>query len=305
MNLSSDLIIETKELSFKFKDQLILDSLNLKVEKGSIYGFLGPNGAGKTTTIRLLLGLLPAKHKTIKLFNEDYWPNNRIEVFSKIGSLIEHPSLYEHLSAWDNLEVTRRVRNIPKERIYEILEMVNLTDASKKLVKNYSVGMKQRLGLALALMPHPDLLILDEPINGLDPAGIIEIRELLLKLNQEQGITIFLSSHLLPEIEKLVTHLGILNKGNLVFQGTIDEFTEINYSKRVIQIETDNMMKAWAILSSNYKVLEKNNILEVPYENKQQIAAIGRQLLTAGLNIYQLNVLSEDLETSFMEITRR
>ncbi|MEJ7780010.1 MAG: ATP-binding cassette domain-containing protein [Daejeonella sp.] len=211
MNLSSNLIIETNKLSFKFKDEFILNNLNLKIEKGSIYGFLGPNGAGKTTTIRLLLGLLPSKNNTIKLFTEDLSSMNSTKVFSKIGSLIEHPSLYEHLSAWDNLEITRRLRNIDKQRMNEVLEMVNLTNASKKLVKNYSLGMKQRLGLALALISKPELLILDEPINGLDPAGIIEIRELLLSLNKEQGITIFLSSHLLPEIEKLVTHLGILN----------------------------------------------------------------------------------------------
>ena len=303
MNLSSKLIIETNELCFKFKDELILNSLSLKVEKGSIYGFLGPNGAGKTTTIRLLLGLLPSNNNTIKLFDGDRSLKNSTEVFSRIGSLIEHPSLYEHLSAVDNLEITRRLRNIEKERINDVLEMVNLTNASKKLVENYSLGMKQRLGLALALMPKPELLILDEPINGLDPAGIIEIRELLIKLNKEQGVTIFLSSHLLPEIEKLVTHLGILNNGNLIFQGTINELTEMN-SKRVIQIETDDNPKAQGILSSSYKVLKKNNALEIHFENKQQVASIGRELITAGLNIYQLNVLRKDLETNFMEITQ-
>lgn len=304
MNLSSDLIIETNALIFKFKDQLILNGLNLQVAKGSIYGFLGPNGAGKTTTIRLLLGLLPVKNNRIRIFNENQSTTNRSKAFSKIGSLIEHPSLYEHLSAWNNLEITRRLRNINKERMYEVLELVNLSDASKKLVKNYSLGMKQRLGLALALMPKPELLILDEPINGLDPAGIIEIRELLLRLNQEQGITIFLSSHLLPEIEKLVTHLGILNNGNLIYQGTIDQLTEMNNSKRVIQIETDDLEKARVILNNRYKVLKKDNVLEISFQSKQQIASIGRELIQAGINLYQLNVLSKNLEATFMEMTQ-
>ena len=220
---NKQLIISANRLSFSFSQETVLKNINISVERGSIYGFLGSNGAGKTTTIRLLLGLLEANGEPPLLFGETM-RQNRVKILSRIGSLIEQPSLYEHLTGFQNLMITARYRQLDKERVYRVLDLVKLSDQAKKKVKAYSLGMKQRLGLALALIGEPDLLILDEPVNGLDPIGIMETRELLLRLNQELGITIFLSSHLLNEIEKMVSHVGIINNGSMVFQGTIADF---------------------------------------------------------------------------------
>jgi ABC-2 type transport system ATP-binding protein len=298
-------IIETYNLDFAFgKDDLVLQGLNLKVEHGSIYGFLGPNGSGKTTTIRLLLGLLHNPKNNIKLFErnlQDY----RIDILSKTGSLIEQPSLYEHLSGFDNLEITRRIRNVNKSRINAVLELVDLKGASKKKVKEYSLGMKQRLGLALALLSEPELLILDEPVNGLDPNGIIEIRELLLKLNKELGITIFLSSHLLSEIEKIVTHLGVLSKGKMVFQGQYNDLKALQSKAATIHIDTNNNQKSFEILKTEFQPqLDSNYYLVLNYQSKQQVAAICKSLVEANIDIYQIQIQKKDLENIFLDITK-
>ena len=299
-------ILQTKNLRFGFKkNEIMINNLNLDVKKGSIYGFLGPNGAGKTTTIRLLLGLLPASQDAISLFGKPIY-KNRIETHSKIGSLIEQPSLYEHLTGLQNLEVTAAIRKVEKKRILELLDLVDLSANAKKKVSTYSLGMKQRLGLALALASEPELLILDEPVNGLDPAGIIDTRELLLRLNKEKGTTIFLSSHMLSEIEKLVTHLGIISKGSIIFQGTLEELKHLNEQQNVILVETDNNVKASSILESTYKVVRKDdNILEISSCDKEQIASIAKSLMEEGLKIYLLRSLSKDLEKNFIELTEK
>lgn len=196
--------IETEQLSFQYsKNEMIINNIDLKVPQSSIYGFLGPNGAGKTTTLKLLLGLLKQNTGSIKIFEQPF-ENNRIEILKKIGSLIEAPSFYSHLTAIENLRILQRVFQCSKSRIYEVLDIVGLSSVSKKKTINFSFGMKQRLGIAIALLHSPELLILDEPTNGLDPNGIIEIRELLIKLQKENNITILVSSHLLSEVEKIV-----------------------------------------------------------------------------------------------------
>lgn len=298
-------IIETQNLDFAFsKDDLVLKGLNLQVEQGSIYGFLGPNGSGKTTTIRLLLGLLPSSKENVKLFGHNL-QDNRINILSKTGSLIEQPSLYEHLSGFDNLEITRRIRNANKNRIDKALELVDLKTASEKKVKEYSLGMKQRLGLAIALLSEPELLILDEPVNGLDPNGIIEIRELLLKLNKENGITIFLSSHLLSEIEKIVTHLGVLSKGKLVFQGQYNDLKELQNKSATIHIETSDNQKSFEIISAKFQAPSLlNSHLMVHYQDKEQIAAICKLLVETNIDIYKMQLHNNDLENIFLEITK-
>lgn len=312
MNRPSPYIIETSDLNFGFeKGNPILQGLNLKVEKGAIYGFLGPNGAGKTTTIRLLLGLLSATSNidgttgAIRLFGTSF-SENRTAILSKTGSLIEQPSLYEHLSGLENLEITRIIRKGDPKRITELLNLVKLSDAAGKKVKNYSLGMKQRLGLALAMFSDPELLILDEPVNGLDPAGIIETRQLLLDINRSSGVTVFLSSHLLSEIEKMVTHIGVINKGRLIFQGTIDELKHINESQNVISIQTDNNAKATFLLRQTYTVAQKmHDTLEIPFESKEQVASICRSLVSENVGLYQVNVSSKDLEQTFIEIIEK
>ena len=298
-------MIETHNLQFNFsKNGFSLNDVNIHVEEGAVYGFLGPNGSGKTTTIRLLLGLLPNQSDNIQLFGKSL-QDNRIEILSNTGTLIEQPSLYEHLSGFDNLNVTRINRHAKRKQIDEVLQLVDLKSVSNKKVRTYSLGMKQRLGLAIALLSEPKLLILDEPINGLDPSGIIEIRELLLKLNKERGITIFLSSHLLSEIEKIVTHLGVLSKGKLVFQGSYRELKEAQRVQSTICIETNDTTKALSILKDTFSIKrrEANNI-ELDFQGKEQFAMLCKSLVEANIDIYDMKVLSKDLENTFLEITK-
>ncbi len=300
---SNELIIETKDLNFSFNGmQAVLKSLNLKIEKGSIFGFLGPNGAGKTTTIRLLLGLLNYPEHSILLFGREL-SKHRIEIFSKVGSLIEQPSLYEHLSGYDNLEITRRIRNIRRERCAEVLRLVRLTEAAHKKVKAYSLGMKQRLGLAIALLSEPELLILDEPVNGLDPNGMVEIRELLKNINTELGTTIFLSSHLLVEIEKIVTHIGIINMGKLLFQGTVHELHNLQINQSDLHIETSDNNAAFELLRNRYDGHKSDSALKIVYQSKEQVAQIVRELIGNNIDIYEVKIDNKDLEQLFLQMT--
>ncbi|SDE60663.1 ABC-2 type transport system ATP-binding protein [Dyadobacter soli] len=214
-------IVQTDRLSYSYGDRPVLHEVSLQVPTGSVFGFLGPNGSGKTTTIRLLLGLIHARGHRIKLFGHEI-RRHRLPILRRVGALIETPTLYPHLSGWQNLEIGRLARNAKRGQVEKVLEMVGLTrDASRK-VSSYSLGMRQRLGIALALLGDPELLILDEPTNGLDPGGIREIRTLLVGLSQSYGKTILISSHLLAEMEKMVTHVAIINAGYLLFQGSID-----------------------------------------------------------------------------------
>jgi lantibiotic transport system ATP-binding protein len=216
-------ILETTGLSHQFSPrQPVLEEVGLRVPQGSIYGFLGPNGAGKTTTLRLVLGLLKKQKGQIFFFGRPF-ESHRISTLQRVGSLIENPSVYGHLTAEENIRVFQKVYRCPPDRIRIVLRETGLSDTGRKKASQFSLGMKQRLGIAIALLNEPELLILDEPTNGLDPWGIIAMRELLLSLNREKGTTILISSHLLSEINKLVTHAGVISKGRLVFQGTMEE----------------------------------------------------------------------------------
>ena len=210
-------ILETKELTKKFGRQKAVDNLSLQIEKNSVYGLLGPNGAGKSTTLKMITGML---HKTSGeiLFEDKPWSRADLE---KIGALIEMPPLYDNLTAWENLKVRTLLLGLPDSRIKEVLEIVDLKNTGKKKRGQFSIGMKQRLGIAIALLNHPRLLILDEPTNGLDPLGIQELRD-LIKSFPEQGITVILSSHILAEVEQIADHIGIINNGRLEYQNAIN-----------------------------------------------------------------------------------
>ncbi|MEO5977151.1 MAG: ABC transporter ATP-binding protein [Chryseolinea sp.] len=302
MRDSSKYVIETEGLNFSFeKSRPIVQNLNLKVDEGSIFGFLGPNGAGKTTTIRLLLGLLTPSSGNVKLF-ETALLQHRLKLFSQIGALVETPSLYLHLSGFDNLNITRKIRGLNRNRIDEVLEMVELKGTAKILVKKYSLGMKQRLGLALALLSEPRLLILDEPVNGLDPNGIIDTRELLVRLNREYGITLFVSSHLLAEIERIATHVGIIKAGNMIFQGTIAELQNLQQHRSILQIDTNDNSRASQLIHDKYNTAFNNGIVEVSYQHKEQLALICQMLVGAGISIYKLQVQRGDLESIFLNM---
>ena len=300
MNHSS--IIKTTGLSYHYsKDVQTLFDINLQVEKGAIYGFLGPNGSGKTTTISLLLGLLNNQKGDIEIFGKQLH-SNRIDILKKIGSLVETPSLYGHLTAKENLEVYREVYGASKARIAKVLDIVGLEDTGKKTAKKFSLGMKQRLAIALALLPDPELLILDEPANGLDPAGIIELRELIKKLNKAHGMTILISSHLLGEVEKMVSHVGIILKGKMIFQGTLSALHSLQQKGARLLIKSSDNLIAHKLLQA-YHPEAIGDALSFPYESDQQVAAINRTLINNNLDVYLLHPKENDLEHLFIDLT--
>lgn len=218
-------IIETKQLTKTYSEFTAVDSLNLHIPKGTVYGFLGPNGAGKSTTMKMFLGLTKPTSGTFSIDGKKY-PENRIEILKSVGSFIEAPAFYGNLSGEENLDIVRRILRLPKSAVDEALDIVGLTQYKNRLAKKYSLGMKQRLGLASALIGKPPILILDEPTNGLDPVGIHEIRSLIRSLPQMFDCTVLVSSHLLSEIELMADNVGILNHGRLLFEGTLDELKE-------------------------------------------------------------------------------
>jgi len=297
-----DYIIQTSNLDFQYsKHKKILENLSINVPRGSIYGFLGPNGAGKSTTMRLLTGIIPDDTNSISLFGSPI--NEQLPyVFEKIGSLVESPALYLHLSGYDNLKYIAVLRKIDLPKIDEVLELVDLSYAKKQKAKQYSLGMKQRLAIAMALLSEPELLFLDEPVNGLDPNGIIDIRKLLLKINKEKGVTIFVSSHLLSEIEKMCTHVGIISKGILKFEGSIDELSK-KFDNCKIQITIDNAEKWLPKLEGKYKnvVLEELNKISIELNNTSEIPVFVKDIINDGVLLYELKII-EGLEQWFMNL---
>ncbi len=283
----NNLIVQTTALNFSFGGQKTLHDVNLQVEEGSIYGFLGPNGAGKTTTLRLLLGLLKKQQGAIRIFGKDL-ETSRMEILKNIGSLIEQPSLYNHLTAKENLEIYRRVFGVPKERISEVLTLVGLGDTGGKKAKQFSLGMKQRLSIAIALLHRPQLLILDEPTNGLDPNGIIETRELIKRMNTEFGVTILVSSHILAEIERMATHVGIIHKGAFLFQGPLSGLHQLQSKKSYLQIETADNEAAMSVLGDTFSIERVNGHLLLPYKDKVETAMINRKLMQHNIDVYRL-----------------
>ena len=295
-------IIKTTALSYHYSGQeKTLHEINLKVEKGSIYGFLGPNGSGKTTTLSLLLGLLENQQGSIEIFGQ-HLKSNRVEILKRVGSLIESPSLYGHLTARENLEVFRGVYGASKERIEEVLKTVGLEDTGRKSVKKFSLGMKQRLSIAIALLPNPELLVLDEPANGLDPAGIIELRELIKKLNKAHGMTILISSHLLGEVEKMVSHVGIISKGKIIFQGTLSELQFFQQKGSRLFIHTSDNQIAYNLLK-DHNPENKEEMVSVAFQDVSQVADINRRLTRQGLDVYLLHPRKTDLEQLFIDLT--
>ncbi|MFM9908552.1 MAG: ABC transporter ATP-binding protein [Chitinophagaceae bacterium] len=298
--------LSTTELTHHFSgNEIALNNINMQVPEGSIYGFLGPNGAGKTTTLRLILGLLKKQKGTIEVFGKPF-AANRIEILRKVGSLIESPSIYGHLTANENLLVLQKIYQCPKHRIEEVLKLVDLPNTGNKKASRFSLGMKQRLSIAIALLNNPRLLILDEPTNGLDPGGIIEMRELLRKLNYEEGTTILISSHLLAEIEKLVTDVGIIHKGKLLFQGTLTDLINKQQEASCIVLDTNEPAKALQILLSLQldASIDKEKIV-LPIVPKHTIAAINKQLVNAGIEVYGIGVGKNDLESVFVELVNK
>ncbi|GHN02401.1 ABC transporter ATP-binding protein [Cytophagales bacterium WSM2-2] len=298
----SSTAIRTDSLSYDYARGVnTLVNINLHVNRGDIYGFLGPNGSGKTTTLSLVLGLLKNQRGTIEVLGKDL-QNHRQEILSKVGSLIESPSLYGHLTAKENLEVYREIYGATKARLQEVLMTVGLSDTGSKTVKQFSLGMRQRLSIALTLLPKPELLILDEPTNGLDPAGILELRSLIKKLNEQEGITFLVSSHILSEVEKIVNQVGIISKGHMRFQGSLEELHRLQQKQSLVQLDTSDNLRAWAVLKQFQAELLEHELV-VPYTNIQQVAAINKTLVDNDLDVYNLHPRKQNLETLFMDLT--
>lgn len=230
-------IIETKNLTKAYGDFKAVENLNMHIEKGSVYGLLGPNGAGKSTVMKMFLGLTKQTDGTFGIDGKTF-PHDRVEILKSVGSFIESPAFYGNLTGEENLDIIRKILGLPKSAVDDALETVGLAQNRKKLAKKYSLGMKQRLGLAEAIIGRPPILILDEPTNGLDPVGIHEIRSLIRSLPQQFDCTVLVSSHLLSEIELMSDNIGILNHGHLLFEGTLDEL-KLNANNR--GCSTDNL----------------------------------------------------------------
>ncbi|MBM7585187.1 ABC-2 type transport system ATP-binding protein [Bacillus pakistanensis] len=296
-------IIQTTNLTKSFKSSKAVVGLNMQLPQGEIYGFLGPNGAGKTTTIRMLLGLMRPSHGSIRIFDQELKKNKR-RILKQVGSLVESPSYYGHLTANENLEVTRKILNVPQSRINEVLEIVRLTNSANKAVKGYSLGMKQRLGIANALLGNPKLLVLDEPTNGLDPSGILEMRELIKSLPKKYGMSVLVSSHLLSEIDQMATRVGIITKGELIFQDSIDALRE--RAKSNIKLRVSDEESAWKyLLSQGVSVdWEQEKGLQLQENKDDRIANVVELLVKERFSIYRVEEEKMSLEDIFLDMTR-
>lgn len=296
-------IISTSHLSKKYGSVLRVSDLDLRVPEGCIYGFLGPNGAGKSTTLKMILGLVRPTAGDIAVFGEPMMRRNRLAILKQVGSLIESPSYYGHLSGEENLRIVQTMRGVPEKNIREVLEIVRLTDAKDKRAAHYSLGMKQRLGLAAALLGYPRLLILDEPTNGLDPAGIQEMRELIKELPQRFGMTVVVSSHLLAEIDQMADHVGIIREGELVFQ---DSLTALHSrSRHHLALRTTDNLHAQAILRERRLHVSEgeDGYLVLPLLNDDTTAALAELLVTQSIGVLRLEERQKSLEDIFLELT--
>ena len=295
-------IIETHDLCKQYGNALRVAHLDLDVPEGSVYGFLGPNGAGKSTTLKMILGLVRPTAGDIRVLGKKMDGGNRLAVLRQVGSLIESPSYYGHLTGEENLRIVQTLRGVPEKNIREVLQIVRLDGQRGKRVVHYSLGMKQRLGLAAALLGYPKLLILDEPTNGLDPAGIQEMRELICSLPERFGMTVVVSSHLLSEIDQMADHVAIIREGELVFQDTLEALH--GRSRHHLALRTTNNAVARAILQEkSVPCQEEEGYLILPILSDEIAAQLTRLLGARNLGVIRLEERQKSLEDIFLELT--
>ena len=295
-------IIETHDLCKQYGNVLRVAHLSLSVPEGSVYGFLGPNGAGKSTTLKLLLGLVRPTAGGIRILGKNLDGANRLAVLRQVGSLIESPSYYGHLTGEENLRIVQTLRGVPERNIREVLQIVRLDGQRGKKVAHYSLGMKQRLGLAAALLGYPRLLILDEPTNGLDPAGIQEMRELICDLPGRFGMTVVVSSHLLSEIDQMADHVAIIREGELVFQDTLEVLH--SRSRHHLALRTTNNAVARNLLAEkSVSCREEEGYLILPILSDETAARLTRFLAEGRLGVVRLEERQKSLEDIFLELT--
>lgn len=297
-------IVETKGLCKSYGNKQVVRNVDLKVPKGCVYGFMGPNGAGKSTTLKMLLGLIKASSGKAEIAGKEMNQKNRLEILRETGSLIESPSYYGHLTGRENLEIVRTLKNAPEKEVDQVLKLVRMERQQNKKAREYSLGMKQRLGLAAALIGRPELLILDEPTNGLDPAGIQEIRELICELPKRMGITVLVSSHLLSEMDQMADYVGIINHGQLIFQDKLDVLHEHSKSKLLLQVM--NRTVTLKILESRGvegRVTEEGIL--IPGFSDDRTADLVSALAAGGAGLFRVEERQKSLEDIFLSLTGR
>ncbi|HWQ80078.1 MAG TPA: ABC transporter ATP-binding protein [Anaerovoracaceae bacterium] len=293
-----DYCITTDRLTKRYGQEVSVNRIGLAVPISTVYGFLGPNGAGKTTTMKMLLGLVHPTEGDICVLGQDVNEKNRLSILRNVGSLIDSPSYYGHLTARENLEIVRSLRGLPKGEIDAALDTVRLTGAGNKQASKFSLGMKQRLGIAAALMGRPKLMILDEPTNGLDPAGIQEMRELIKSFPAQYGMTVMVSSHLLSEIDQIADHVGIIRKGELVFQDMLASLHA--KSRRHLALRTSDNERAAALLPN---AKDTDGWLTLPQLTDEQAAEASLLLAQNGVGIVRMEQREKSLEDIFLEMT--
>lgn len=295
-------IITTNNLSKRYKDVYSVRDVDLKIPKNTIYGFLGPNGAGKSTTLKMILGLAKPTKGEITVFGKEANDKNRLDILKNVGSLIESPSYYGHLTGEENLKIIQTLRNVPEKNINKVLEIVRLSNEKNKKVKNYSLGMKQRLGLAAALINFPKILILDEPTNGLDPAGIQEMRHLICSLPKKYDMTVIISSHILSEIDQMANTLGIINHGELIFQDNLEILHEKSKSK--IAIKTLDNKNARIILNNEgIQCHAESEYLLLSKTDDDFIVRCNKLFYKNGIIPIRIEEREKSLEDIFLELT--
>ena len=295
-------IVETRGLCKQYGQAMRVKQLNLSVPEGAVYGFLGPNGAGKSTTLKMVLGLARPTAGEITVFGKPVTPRNRIAILKQVGSLIESPSYYGHLTGEENLRIVQTLRGAPERDIKEVLSIVRLDGQKGKQVAHYSLGMKQRLGLAAALLGFPKLLILDEPTNGLDPAGIQEMRELICSLPGQFGMTVLVSSHLLSEIDQMADHVGIIREGELVFQDTLAALHARSRHHLALRT-TDNGEAARLLGESKLPCTLEDGYLILPLLTDADAAKLSRFLAAHRVDLLRMEERQKSLEDIFLELT--
>ena len=292
-------ILKIENLSKSYDKNLVLKNINLEIEEGSIFGLIGPNGAGKSTLMKSILGLVKKDSGSISLYGKEINEKNQKETNKNLGSLIENPSFYDHLTAYDNLDLICDMKNIKKDNIDKVLKDVGLFTSKNKKARDFSLGMKQRLGIAIALIGNPKFLILDEPINGLDPYGIEEMRDLFKNIVKNSNTSILISSHILDEIEKISSHIGILKNGVLTYSGSLKEYRDLH--PPVIILKTSDNLKASKLLE-----LPQGNILDdylvLGNKSEEEVAKIIKILVNT-VDIYRVEKRKESLEKLFIQET--
>lgn len=294
------MIVATDNLSKEYDGVYRVQELYIRIKEGDIYGFLGPNGAGKSTTMKMLLGLVKPTSGTIEIMGKPFNEKNRRDILASVGSLIESPSYYGHLTGRENMEIIRRLLDLPKKNIEEAVHIVRMENQMEKKVKNYSLGMKQRLGIAMALARFPKLLILDEPTNGLDPAGIEEMRELIKMLPKQYGMTVMISSHILSEIDQMATVVGIINQGCLIFQERMSVL-DMQREPQIILRTSDNNRAFQLLKRANPQ--RTADSLQIGALTDEQTGAVVQCLCSNGISVYRVEEHRESLEDIFLNLT--